>query len=423
VNRVSLRSGWILAALVAFIVASPSPATAATTDGCNVGPITNFLAADTTQEGVITLHFFGARGARVEFFECVNGRRRPLGALASAPGTATILRDATTWFCSRPARRFVARATLPDGSRAAGAYDVRTGSCASRFELSVPRRVAPGRLARVRIVDRWAIGAITPRLCITPPGERRTCRKTRLARAVTVVTRRFRARTRGGWRVELQVRSHRIRRSVAVGAVTTTPKAPESVLTTGDSTMQGIDGFLGDELGDTAIVHSDVRPGSAISKADWPRIAAAQVRRRRPTAAVVSLGVNDGFPMKTPAGTTRECCGVPWLAEYARRVRHIMRIYRRSGRGRVVWLTLPLPRAGRHTAVITAVNAAIVRAGRDMTGVTVLRMDRLFSPNGFTETIRYRGRDVRIRTADGIHLNVSGTAIAAKVIAAALRKP
>ena len=32
--------------------------------------------------------------------------------------------------------------------------------------------------------------------------------------------------------------------------------------------------------------------------------------------------------------------------------------------------------------------------------------------------IRYRGRYVRVRTADGIHLNVSGTAIAAKVIAA-----
>jgi len=70
-----------------------------------------------------------------------------------------------------------------------------------------------------------------------------------------------------------------------------------------------------------------------------------------------------------------------------------------------------------------AVNAAIVRAGTNMTGVTVLRMDRLFTPNGFTETIRYRGRDVRVRTADGIHLNVSGTAIAAKVIATALRKP
>ena len=46
----------------------------------------------------------------------------------------------------------------------------------------------------------------------------------------------------------------------------------------------------------------------------------------------------------------------------------------------------------------------------------------MFTPNGFAEVIRYRGRYIRVRTADGIHLNVSGTAIAAKVIAAAIRK-
>jgi hypothetical protein len=48
-------------------------------------------------------------------------------------------------------------------------------------------------------------------------------------------------------------------------------------------------------------------------------------------------------------------------------------------------------------------------------------MDLLFSPNGYTDVIRYRGRYVRVRTADGIHLNVSGTAIAAKVVADLLR--
>jgi hypothetical protein len=49
-------------------------------------------------------------------------------------------------------------------------------------------------------------------------------------------------------------------------------------------------------------------------------------------------------------------------------------------------------------------------------------MDSIFTPNGFAEVIRYRGRYITVRTADGIHLNVSGTAIAANVIAIALRK-
>jgi hypothetical protein len=84
-------------------------------------------------------------------------------------------------------------------------------------------------------------------------------------------------------------------------------------------------------------------------------------------------------------------------------------------------MTLPLPRADARTVLTDAVNAAIVRAGTGLAGVTVPRMDLVFSPFGFTEAIRYRGRDVRVRTADGIHLNVSGTAIAAKIVADRLR--
>jgi hypothetical protein len=54
--------------------------------------------------------------------------------------------------------------------------------------------------------------------------------------------------------------------------------------------------------------------------------------------------------------------------------------------------------------------------------VMVMRMDELFSPHGYQETIRYRGHDVNVREHDGIHLNVSGTAIAATAIVQALRQ-
>jgi hypothetical protein len=84
-------------------------------------------------------------------------------------------------------------------------------------------------------------------------------------------------------------------------------------------------------------------------------------------------------------------------------------------------MTLPLPSSSARAVMTRAVNAAIVRAGAGLAGVIVSRMDLLFTPDGFTEVIRYRGRDVRVRTADGIHLNVSGTAIAAKIVADLLR--
>ena len=424
------RSPWrsfALTALLLAVICAPARAEAAAgppplpAPGCDVGPITNFLAADATQAGVISLLFFGAEGATVEFFECVENTLRPLATLPGAVDGPTELLEATTWDCARPSRSFVARATLPGGRLVAGAYNVRTGSCASRFELRVPRRVAPGRVARVRIVDGWGIGDYRPRLCIDPPRGDKVCSVVGFRKAVTIRTRRFRANAAGRWRVELRVGEHRVRRTVTVGDGRAV-KPPPVVLTTGDSTMQGVDNFLADELGEDGTVRSDIRVGTGIGKSDWQAIAHAQVKRYRPAISVMSLGVNDGFPMKTPAGTSVACCGEPWIAEYVRRLRELMATYRRQGSGRVFWLTLPLPRGGPKTEVVTAVNAAIVRAGQGMKRVTVLRMDSIFTPSGFAEVIRYRGRYIRVRTADGIHLNVSGTAIAAKVIAAAIRK-
>ena len=417
---------FALAALLAALLGTPARAQAPAlpplpATGCDVGPITNFLAADATQAGVINLIFFGAQGTTVEFFECVDDRLRPLGALAGPPDQGTELLEATTWDCARASRSFVARAMLPDGRLVAGAYAVRTGSCATRFELRVPRRVAQGRVARVRVVDRWGIGDFKPRLCIAPPRGDKVCSVVGFKKAVTIRTRRFRAKMDGRWRLELRVDKHRVRRTVTVGGGAAA-KPPPVVLATGDSTMQGVDNFLADELGDAGNVRSDIRVGTGVSKSDWQAIAEAQAKRYKPRFTVMSLGVNEGFKMTTAAGAEVACCDAAWLDEYVRRVRAMMATYRRKGEGRVLWLTLPLPRGGPLTATITAVNGAIVRAAAGMKNVRVLRMDALFTPNGFAEVIRYRGRYIRVRTADGIHLNVSGTAIAANVIAAAIRR-
>jgi hypothetical protein len=424
---------FALAALLAVLLAAaglaaPPPARSQAptqpTPGCDVGPITNFLAADATQPGIINLIFFGAQGTSVEFFECVDNTLKPLGTLAGAPDVGTELAEATTWDCDRASRSFVARATLPDGTLVAGAYSVRTGSCASRFEVNVPRRVAPGKVARVRIVDGWGIGDFKPRLCIAPPRGEKLCTVVGFKRAVTIRTRRFRAKVEGRYKIELRVQDHKITRTVTAGGGEA-PKAPPVVVATGDSTMQGVDNFLADELGDAATVRSDIRIGTGISKpdSDWQAIAKSQVKKFKQRFTVMSLGVNEGFPMTTPAGVSVECCGEPYIAEYVRRIREMIKTYRREREGRIIWLTLPLPRdGGPKTESITAVNQAIVQATEGQKGVTVIRMDSLFTPNGFADVIKYRGRYITVRTADGIHLNVSGTAIAAKVIAAALRK-
>jgi hypothetical protein len=384
-------------------------------------PEVHFFAADTTEAGVISLDFFGARGAPVVFYERIGERRARLGVRSSPPDSATTFKDAVTWRCARLFRRFEATSTLPDGTQAIGRYSIRTPSCATRLALSVPRRLAPGGRGSIRVADRWGNGGVSPQLCITPPRGTTDCATVRLRRAITVVTRPLRPDVRGRWRVELRIRGHRVRRSIAVGEGAASV-APPAILATGDSMLQGIDSFLADELADTATVHSDIRPGTGISKpgGPWGSLPATQVTRLHPAATVIAIGAVDGFPLPAPDGSLAACCGSGWIAAYTRRVREMMLTYRRKGRGRVIWLTLPIPKGKRDVA--DAVNLSIIAASAGLPRVTVLRLHEVFSPNGFRDVMPYRGRDVRVREADGIHLNVAGTAIAAKLVAAELRR-
>lgn len=418
-RRIATRWRVLVAATVAALavaVAGGGLASAQTAPPVEV----HFFAADATRIGVISLHFFGAANVPVTFYEIVDGKRVPLGR-GTSPSGETILRDAVTWRCDRLVRRFEATAPLP-GKLAYGAYSVRTSSCATRLALNVPRRLAAGAVGRVSVIDRWGNGNVRPQVCVTPPRGERTCDTVRLRRAASVATHRFRARATGRWRVELRFRGHRVRRTVAVGEGVGATAPPPTVLTTGDSTMQGIDTFLADELGAGATVHSDIRQGTGIAKplGPWATLARTQTRRLRQAATVVSIGIVDRFPMTLANGARVECCGPGWIDEYARRARAMMRTYSREGRGRVIWLTLPIPKGPRDLA--DAVNLAVLRAARGLDDVTVPRMDQVFTPTGFRETMPYRGRTVDVREEDGIHLNITGQVIAARIVAAALRK-
>jgi hypothetical protein len=394
-------------------------------DPCGPAPaVAAPFGANTNRTGLVDLHFFNAHGATVTYFECVAGHAYRLGERAVATGAITSMWGATTWRCGRLTRHFAATATLPDGSFVRGVSSVRTRSCAHRFVLHAPHRITRGQRASVRVVDGWGLGGISTRLCFVSPRAHRDCRTVAFAAATSAARRRWRPMTRGLWRVELQVRHYRVRAWIAVGvrqAAPTTP--PPTVLATGDSTMQGVESFLADELGEEARVVSDVRPGFAISREEdgWTAVATAQVARLRPRTTVISIGAAEGFPMNAADGAAHDCCDEAWVDTYARRVRKAMVIYRRRGRGRVVYLTVVAPRDPARVTIVDAVNRAIVRAAEGLAGVRVLRMDLLFSPHGYQEVLHYRGRDVRVREPDGVHLNAAGTAIEAREAAQAVR--
>ena len=156
------------------------------------------------------------------------------------------------------------------------------------------------------------------------------------------------------------------------------------MLATGDSTIQGVDGFLADRLGDSARVVSRLRPGTGISKPEnpsWLKASRLQSSALKPAATVVSVGANDGYAMRTPDGRRVQCCGEDWVVEYSRRVRIMMRTWTRFG-GQVVWMTLSTPGMPELAPAFAAVNTAISRAAVGLPRVTLARIDTLLSPGG-----------------------------------------
>lgn len=416
---------------------APLDARLMTPDAGNV-----LLGADTSQIGLISLRALPVT-TPVRFYERVDDGLVGLGTGISGTdarlGDVPIatLKDATTWSCDRRDRYFVATTQPPVGDLVVATYSVHTPSCAARFKLRAPRRVAIGEIARVRISDRWALGAVAPSLCVTPPGGRRDCQRVKLATGIAIASRRFRANARGAWHVQLRVRDRRVAQTVVVVGKGATAAPAPTLLATGDSTMLGLDAFIGDELGDSASVVSDVRIATGISipepsgspyPADpsafpWGLWAREQTARLRQSTTVISLGGLEGpYAMTTPDGTRVPCCDAPWQAEYGRRVRVLMATYARGGRARVLWLRIPLPRSELRAPVTRIVNAVISAASAGMPTVKVLALDSFFTPDGYREVIRYRGRDVEVRDIDGVHLNVAGSAIAARLVAQALRK-
>ena len=283
----------------------------------------------------------------------------------------------------------------------------------------VPRRLAPGARARIRVSDRWRVGGVRTSLCIAAPGRRLVCRQVVFRSGTALALRTFRLAARGRWRVELRVAGHATRATIAVGVrAGARAKTLPTLLATGDSTMDLLSNFLSDRLDEEANVVSHVKPGLAISKSNaFAPMAAKDVARLKPSTTVVSIGANEGWGMPAADGLLHACCDALWVDEYARRVRTTMRTFGR----RVFWLTIVAPRDPRRAPIIAAVNSAIVRAAEGLPGVHILRMDLLFSPNGYRDAIRYDGRDVRVREPDGVHLNIAGADIAAREVVKALR--
>jgi lysophospholipase L1-like esterase len=365
------------------------------------------LRASASSPGRIALRLHAAPGVAVVLRDELTGATRTL----TPSGPDTVVRRFAVWSCAASVRRFTATQAA-----ASATARLRTPTCARRLSVVAPRRLRAPHRGVLVLRDNWRLGRFGGRLCVRVPGAANgRCRAARVPAGARSVKLGFAALRPGGYRVSLINRFQTIR-----GVVRARPAGGRlRLLATGDSMIQIVDSFLDQRLPGVA-VRSDARISTGISKPsllDWGAHARSQARAR-PDAIVMFLGANDGFPM---AGA--DCCGLPWIAEYARRARAMMRTYARGGRARIYWLTLPAPRSGFFRQVYPAVNSAVRQAAAGLEDdVRVIGLDDVFTPgNRYRSSMRVRGKRVRVRQSDGIHLNVRGASLAARLIVRALR--
>ena len=207
-----------------------------------------------------------------------------------------------------------------------------------------------------------------------------------------------------------------------------TKRKLRTLLATGDSLVQPLDTTLGRRLADDGVrTLRDPHVGTGISKTiivDWAKLSAQQMAKDKPDAVVMFLGANEGFPMKGPGGRDVQCCNARWAAIYAARVRRVMNTFRRGGRTRVYWLTLPATRSSALARVARTVNAGIdVAASPYGSSVRVIDMVPVFTPgNRYRSSITIDGKKKLVRESDGIHLNQAGADVAADAVLEAIER-
>jgi lysophospholipase L1-like esterase len=212
----------------------------------------------------------------------------------------------------------------------------------------------------------------------------------------------------------------------AIGEKPPPPRPLKTVLVTGDSMSQPLDAEVARSLTPKGIkVVRDAHVGTGISDTsivDWGKLSLSQVSKDKPDAIVMFMGANEGFPMKVGAREVK-CCNADWAAEYAYRARRMMDTYRRRGLARVYWLLLPTYRSAARNKIARVVNAAIYAAASPYRAqVRTLDMGAIFTPgNKYRDAMPVGGREQLVRQADGVHLNQTGSRVAADAVIAALR--
>jgi hypothetical protein len=338
---------------------------------------------------------------------------QPDGLHLTLPGAAAFTRLlATALPRAYPHRKHHRRD--PKGENAT----VETVPEAKRLVVDINRRARVGHTIAIRLLDRWGTGGLPLTICVTPPGGGPACTPWQLQPGQSEREIQLPAPRPGGWlttvRTPFGFQDHAI-------VWVSHPGGRIRLLAAGDSEMQILDGFLGQDLARYGVsVTSDARISTGLTNSflfNWPGHAARQVPRLRPDVTVFFMGANEGYPVAGNDGQPVNCCSAAWSAGYANLVARMMRIYLRGNAGRVYWFLLPAPRPANFKSVFDAVNAGIQEAAVRFPGrVSLINANAFFTPgNRYRNYMVYHGHGFVIHEPDGIHLSTASDAIDATI--------
>jgi hypothetical protein len=212
----------------------------------------------------------------------------------------------------------------------------------------------------------------------------------------------------------------------ALGEKAIAPRELKTILVTGDSMSTPLDAEVARRAAGAGVrTVRDPHIGTSISQpeiVDWRDLSAEQAADG-PDAVVMFLGANEGYPLKYK-GKDVDCCGAPWAAAYAASVRSMMATYRGKGDVRVYWMLLPAPRDPKRQKVARTVNAAIRLAATSYRAqVRVVDLEKVFTPGfRYRDAMAVGGREQIVRESDGIHLNGTGSGLAADIVLNEIRR-
>jgi hypothetical protein len=198
-----------------------------------------------------------------------------------------------------------------------------------------------------------------------------------------------------------------------------TPSHPLWLLVTGDS----LPGYLGSILLNDAAaigpVHGvvDVHDGTGLTRpdfVDWSLVARQQVATYHPDAVVVWLGGNDFQNMTLPAGPVFLAGTPAWTREYQRRAEICMRIWIHGGARRIYWLAMPPARDPSWAYDDAQIDSALRRAAARVPGAEYLDILGPITDHGrYADYVYANGQPELVREADGVHVNLAGSALVA----------